>query len=170
MKFEGLNHGRERKGGLTKESRAQTWRRHGGPRSPGPEAIRVFTGRPAFSSQFSGARSVSSHLISDSQVCRSNQGNHYGTFFFFGLEYITVSQKSPICGVSLSRKLWFLPSTFPLQTTEALCDLMKPNHPSLVFLWRRKSSGLFMTSEKQFPRWLFHGISFPHKFFTGRTI
>lgn len=147
------------------------WRRRGGPCSLGPRPS-ASPGWPAFRSQFSGAGSVSSHLISESQVCRSNQGNHYGTilWFFFGLAYITVSQKSPICGVSLSRKLWFLPSTFPLQTTEALCDPMTPNHPSLVFLWRRKSSGLFMTSEQQFPRWLFHGIRFPHKFFTGRTI
>lgn len=42
--------------------------------------------------------------------------------------------------------------------------------PALSSCEGEESSGLFMTSEKQFPRWLFHSISFPHKFFTGRTI
>lgn len=129
----------------------------------------VSTGRPASRSQFSGARSVSSRLISESQVCRSYQGNHYGTFFFWpGVHY----SKPEITKLEFlsAESCDFFQALSHFRVLKLCMIRWSLTIPALSSCEGEESSGLFMTSEKQFPRWLFHSISFPHKFFTGRTI
>lgn len=169
MKSERFDCGRGRKGGLTKESRAQPWRRHCRPCRPGPKALGLHRPACLALSVLWGQKCVQPPDFWVSSLQILSRESLWDFFFFWpGIHY----SKPEITKLEFlsAESCDFFQALSHFRVLKLCMIRWSLTIPALSSCEGEESSGLFMTSEKQFPRWLFHSISFPHKFFTGRTI